>query len=194
MMPDSRRWSLSMPDSSFDGDISFLCPDVENFSAERWARHLESIDAKRFVFLPLPLPRGYFGARLIVVNNQLEQEDAATTEYICYADWLPAVQAEHVKAHELAHSALNHPTLILSESELEGFRANASDPRLWRLACCRASNPLQLADEQLAQDQEAERLARLIYQRKFGAREKKRWGRNSSQDDMDGFFHRLGID
>jgi hypothetical protein len=46
----------------------------------------------------------------------------------------------------------------------------------------------------LIRDQDAERLTRLIYQRILLSRQQRRWRRNSSQNDLDDFFHRLGID
>lgn len=182
--------------ADFELVIPRLVPDVEHFSAEAFARRLEKFEGRAIYFVALPLPRGHFGARIIVIGETENHEGVIypAGEYVIYADWLPPVHREHVKTHELAHIALGHPTLTLTSDELELVAENPE--RLARLytICCRALTPDGADETQVLRDQEAEDLTRIIYQRVLDARHRRSLTRYSSQEDYEHAFRRLGLD
>ncbi len=173
-----------------------LVPDAEHFSAPAFARRLEKFDGRAIFFVGLTLPPGYFGAR-IVVSEETENSEGLiypAAEYVFFSDRLLPAHREHVKIHELAHIALGHPTLVLSATDLDDLAA--SPPTLSKFSdlCCRAADPRHFSTLGLARDQEAERLARLIYQRIFLTKQRQGLARHSSQQDLELGLQRLGID
>jgi hypothetical protein len=178
-------------DLKLEETLEFFMPDLEtfDFSIETLAQRVEEMEGRPIRFVPADLAVSLFGARVMVAAAD------KVIEYIVYNEKLPAFHRDHVKLHELAHGMLGHPTLILRDHELDWLLQNAPEAAsLWPQISCRASDPRQFSGERLVRDQEAERLTRVIYQRILLSRQKKGWRRNSSQDDLDGFFRHLGID
>ncbi len=180
-----------MVDLDLEETLDLFVPDPEmlDFSIETLAHRVEEMEARPIRFVPADLEVYLFGARVLVAAPD------KVIESIVYNEKLPAFHRNHVKVHELAHAMLGHPTLIVRQEELDWLLQNVSEAAsLWPEISCRASDPRQFSGERLIRDQDAERLTRLIYQRILLSRQQKRWRRNSSQDDLDDFFHRLGID
>ncbi len=125
----------------------------------------------------------------------VERKNGLAEAYVCYGTSLPPAHQEHIKTHELAHIALGHPMPVLKPKRLHAIMRDPTKAiGLAQEICCRANDPRRATNEQLMRDQEAERLTRLIYQHMLVDRHKRRLERNSSQDDLDNFLHRLGID
>ena len=175
--------------TDLDLALRLLPSDLADFGPAQFAARLEQMEGRVIRFAPLAMPPGYFGLRLIV-----SEEEQPAEEYVFYASHLPAAHQEHIKTHELAHVALGHPTLIMTPNEVDEIR---QDPvRMTSLLIeisCRANDPHQFDRARLARDQDAERLTRMIYQRRLIARQLKNWCSNSSQADLDGLLRRMGI-
>lgn len=183
-----------MPMSRFDFALT-LVPDPEHFSTENWVRRLEQFEGRSIHFVGLRLPPGCFGG-CIIVTEETEGRDGIqypVTEYVVYANDLPAAHREHVLAHELSHITLGHPTVVLSPEQFATWTPNSllsmPDPYF----ACRASDTTH-SSTWLEIDQEAERLTRLIYQRVLLARQRAGLSRYSSQQDFERGLRRLGID
>ncbi len=153
-----------------DLDLVFarLVPPPEDFSIDAWARRLEHFEGRAIFFLAFDFPPGFFGARIIVDEPTSGPDDVVfpMAEYIFFADSLSPVHTEHVKAHELAHIALGHPTLVLPAGVwhepsilTESVERNAH-------VCCRAAIDTQaVALNPDPIDQQAEDLTRMVYER-----------------------------
>ncbi len=180
-----------MPDITiFDLALKLLPSDLSDFDSTQFAALLERAEGRVIHFIARPLSVGLFGMRIIV-----QKKNRAPEEYVFYDSNLPPAHQEHIRTHELAHIALGHPTRVMTPKQMANLlRKTTRAPENLKEISCRADDPHELDAEQLAQDQDAERLTRLIYQRKLLARQRKHWGKNSSQQDLDDFLHRLGID
>ena len=173
-----------------------LLPDPDSFSNETWSRRLEKFEGRAIFFAGICLPPSYFGGR-VIVTEETEGADGTlypAAEYILYERRLPPVHQEHIKTHELAHTALGHSTLVVSPEELEQLLTDQQIATPFTRLCCRASGPSQSAESYVIRDGEAERLTRLIYQRVLLARQQQRVRRHSSQQDLDRELRRLGLD
>jgi hypothetical protein len=183
-----------MPMSQLDFALT-LVPDPEHFSTETWVRRLEQFESRVILFVGLRLPPGCFGG-CIIVTEESESLDGIrypATEYVVYANDLPAAHREHVLAHELAHITLGHPTVVLSPEQFASWSPHSILSVATPHFSCRASDTIH-PSARLAMDQEAERLTRLIYQRVLLARQRAGLGRYSSQQDFERGLRRLGID
>lgn len=183
-----------MPISQFDFALA-LVPDPEHFSTENWARRLEQFESRSIHFVGLRLPPGCFGGCIIVTEETegLGGVRYPATEYVVYANDLPATHREHVLAHELSHITLGHPTVVLSPEQFANWSPNSILSVTTPYFSCRASDTTH-SSSRLETDQEAERLTRLIYQRVLLARQRAGLRRYSSQQDFERGLRRLGID
>lgn len=144
--------------------LETLVPDGASFSIENWAQQLESFLFKKIQFVELPLPKGFFGARIIL----LPTADAAETrpvEIVITSKGLMPLMQDHVRAHELAHIALGHETIRLTPQQLLDLKGDISAVCHCPGATCRAVEPERLSKAVLERDIMAETLARLAEQR-----------------------------
>ncbi|MBI5029066.1 MAG: hypothetical protein HZB51_00965 [Chloroflexi bacterium] len=169
-----------------------LVPSPEEFSIEAWARLLEKFEHRSIQFVGVDLPAGYFGACIIVEEESVGVSGVLypITEYVVYSNCLPPSHREHVKAHELAHIALGHSTLVLSPTEFVNWNPS-SEPHsafCWRASC--ASDP----SRKLQNDQEAELLTRRVFQRVFAWQQKVGFRQRSSLQKLESALWRSQID
>ncbi|MDL1894642.1 hypothetical protein FBQ82_00065 [Anaerolineae bacterium CFX7] len=144
--------------------LETLVPDGQNFSIENWARRLESFLFKKIQFVEMPLPKGFFGARIIL----LPTADAAETrpvEIVITARGLIPLMQDHVRAHELAHITLGHQTVMLTPQQLLDLKGDISAICNCPGATCRAVEPERLSECVQERDIMAETMARLAEQR-----------------------------
>ncbi len=167
-----------------------LVADWATLTPAAFAQRLEEFDGRKIKFIPLPMPAGYFGGRVVVVHD----EDTTPDDLVFYNATLPLAHQEHVLIHELAHIALGHDTLHVTPEQAEQALQNpARAAEQWACISCRALNGV-VPDSLLAQqDQEAEMLARLIFQRILAARQNELLKRSSSQSYLDDSLRRMGI-
>ncbi len=180
-----------MPDiTMFNLALTLLPSDLSDFDSTQFAALLERAEGRVIRLIPRQLPAGLFGMRFIV-----QQKNQPPEEYVFYDVNLPPAHQEHIRTHELAHIALGHPTRVMTPKQMAALLRNSArfSENLKEISC-RADDPQELDAAQLDRDQDAEKLTRVIYQRRLSARQKKHWSRNSSQDDLDDLFHHLGID
>lgn len=163
--------------------------DWANITSEEFAAQVETLHGIRIEFVEMPLPRGYFGACMVVVESE-----EMPIGFVFYAPNLQPAQREHVKTHEVAHLALRHNTVIASYNELERISKNPgllvkSDITI----ACRATTHPDALNERQRQENEAELLTRLIYERRFKSRQAEHLERASSLADTDEALRRMGI-
>lgn len=166
-----------------------LGEDWANITPEKLAQRIELLHGIRIEFEEMALPRGYFGACVVVMDN-----DGFSTGYVLYAKNLPLTQQAHVKTHEIAHLALQHTTISATEEQLQQiqrepsllFRSN------WAIAC-RASTPAKERTAREVQEDEAELFTRLIYEKRTLMRQSKYLQRGSSLKEMDDALRRMGV-
>jgi hypothetical protein len=190
-----RRWA-ARPASLSAVELSLrLVPQPEDFSFEAWALALEHFESRAIRWVEMPLPPGYFGG-CIVVAQEGEGYDGVrypTTEFVISASGLAPALREHVRAHELAHIALGHPTVTLSEEQFANWAPDRAVPEHTPYFACRAADPRR-ASPRLARDQQAEELTRRIEQRVLLARQRVGLHQYSSQQDLDRGLERLGLE
>lgn len=166
-----------------------LRDDWANSTPEELAAQVEQLHGIHIEFVELPLPRGYFGACMVVVA-----EDEMPTGFVFYAPKLQPTQREHVKMHEVAHIALHHNTVIASYEQLAQIQRNPALLTASNLTiACRATNSLQSRSKQQTQEDEAELLTRLIFEQRFLTRQKNHLARASSLEYTDEALRRMGI-
>jgi len=180
--------------SKVERALTRLVPSPEEFSIETWASLLEKFEERAIQFVGLDLPPGYFGACIIVTeaSEGVGRVWYPLTEYIVYSNDLAPIHREHVKAHELAHIALGHPTLILSPEEFVNCSPELIHCRSLSHLCCRAADPHDQASF-VRDDEDAEMLTRLVYQRVLVARQHRGLRQQSSQEEFERGIQRLGI-
>lgn len=144
--------------------LETLVPDGEGFTIENWARVLESFLHKKIQFVELPLPKGFFGARIILLPTEGAVETRPVEIVITSRGLIPLMQ-EHVRAHELAHITLGHQTVMLTPQQLLDLKGDISAVCQCPGATCRAVEPECLSGPVLERDIMAETLARLAEQR-----------------------------
>lgn len=147
--------------------LETLVPDARDFSIENWAQRLESFLFKKIQFIDLPLPKGFFGARLVLLPAQGALE-SRPVEIVITSTGLMPIMVEHVRAHELAHIALGHQTIMLTPEQLLDLKGDISGVCRSPGATCRAVDPERLSVPVLERDIMAETLARLAEQRRIG--------------------------
>ena len=166
-----------------------LGEDWTNISPEELAQRVEALHGMQIEFFEMPMPKNYFGACMVVV-----EEEISATGFVFYAPNLNATLKSHVKTHEVAHLALGHNTVVLSFEELEKIQHHpelllSSDKTI----ACRAMTASPNLSRKYLQEQEAENLTRTIYDKHFAARQRQHLEHASSYDDMDEALHRMGI-
>lgn len=166
-----------------------LGDDWQNISPEEFATRVEQLHGIQIEFVEMPLPTGYFGACMVVV-----EEAEVPIAFVFYAPNMPAAQQAHVKTHEVAHIALRHNTIVATIDQLEQIQR---EPSLlfnsqWAIAC-RATTPRRNQSQREAEEEEAELLTRLVYEKHFAARQKEHLKHGSSQADADEALRRMGI-
>lgn len=146
--------------------LETLVPDGQDFSIETWARRLESFLYKKIQFVDLPLPKGFFGARIVLLPSRGASEPRPVEIVITSTGLMPLMH-DHVRAHELAHIALGHQTVVLTPQQLLDLKGDISAVCHCPGATCRAVDPERLSAPVLERDIMAETLARLAEQRRI---------------------------
>ena len=166
-----------------------LGADWASITPEEFAAQVEELHGIHIEFVEMPLPRGYFGACMVVV-----EEEESPTGFVFYAPKLQPTQREHVKMHEVAHIALQHNIVIASYEQLEKIQRN---PKLLTESnltiACRATNSSGKRSKRQTQEDEAELLTRLIFEQRFLTRQKNHLARASSLEYTDEALRRMGI-
>ena len=164
--------------------LESLVPAGEAFSIANWAKGLESFLYKRIHFVELPLPAGFFGARAVLLPVDGAREKRPVEIVITAAGLLP-IMREHVRAHELAHIALGHQTVILSAQQFAELQQDVTAICHWPGATCRAVDPERELMPMLELDIMAETLARLAEKRHMELRLRNRASGITSDAAMD---------
>ena len=146
--------------------LETLVPDGQDFSIENWAQRLESFLYKKIKFVDLPLPKGFFGARLVLLPAP-DALDSRPVEIVITSTGLMPLMHDHVRAHELAHITLGHQTLVLTPEQLLDLKGDISAVCHCPGATCRAVDPERVSALLLERDIMAETLARLSEQRRI---------------------------
>lgn len=146
--------------------LETLVPDGQDFSIENWAQRLETFLYKKIKFVDLPLPKGFFGARLVLLPSP-DAIDSRPVEIVITSTGLMPLMHDHVRAHELAHIALGHQTLVLTPEQLLDLKGDISAVCHCPGATCRAVDPERVSALLLERDIMAETLARLAEQRRI---------------------------
>ncbi len=163
--------------------------DWASITPEELAAQVEELHGIHIEFVEMPLPRGYFGACMVVI-----EEEESPTGFVFYAPKLQPTQREHVKMHEVAHIALQHNTVIASYAQLEKIQRNPALLTESNLTiACRATNSLSKRTKRHTQEDEAELLTRLIFEQRFLTRQKNHFARASSLEYTDEALRRMGI-
>ncbi|OQY99613.1 MAG: hypothetical protein B6D41_00890 [Chloroflexi bacterium UTCFX4] len=144
--------------------LETLVPNGQSFSIENWTQRLESFLFKKIQFVEMPLPKGFFGARIILLPTADAREPRPVEIVITSRGLIPLMQ-DHVRAHELAHITLGHQTVMLTPQELLDLKGDISAIRNCPGATCRAVELERLSESVLERDIMAETLARLAEQR-----------------------------
>lgn len=146
--------------------LETLVPDGPDFSIANWVQRLESFLYKKVQFVEVPLPKGFFGARIILLPGS-DVSDPRPIEIIFTSTKLMPLMQEHVRAHELAHITLGHQTLTLTPQQLLDLKGDLSMVCHCPGATCRAVDPERTSASILERDIMAETLARLAEQRRL---------------------------
>ena len=171
-----------------------LVPGPKDFTLEGWAQQLEQFESRAIRFVEMPLPPGCFGGCIVVIQ-EAEGRDGTrypATEFVIVATGLAPALREHVQAHELAHIALGHPTVVLSQEQFANWTLHRAVPADTPYFACRAADPRR-ATPRLTLDQQAEELTRRIEQRVLLARQGAGLRRYSSQQDLESAWRRAKL-
>lgn len=173
--------------------LDTLVPSGAEFSIARWTERLEAFLCKKIYFLELPLPAGYFGARVSALPARGARQ-SRPIEVVVTAAGLVPIMREHVTAHELAHITLGHRTVILTARQLLDLRADISTLCWHSGATCRVADPAREQEPQFKRDMMAETLARLAEKRHMEVRLRSQAAGFSSDAAMDRLIRSLSGD
>lgn len=177
------------PSENIDLILKNLGEGWATMSPDDLARRVEQLHGIAIEFVEMPLPSGYFGACMIVV-----EEEELPTGFVFYAPDLTPTHRAHVKTHEIAHIALQHNTVVATYQDLERIQKDPSVLFKSNMTiACRNTTLRKNPTVRDLQEQEAELLTRIIYEKSFAERQKHHLQRGSSLEDMDGALRRMGI-
>ena len=146
--------------------LDTLVPSGQDYSIETWTQRLESFLYKKIHFIDLPLPAGFFGARVVLLPAEGACESRPVEVVITSSRLIPLMR-EHVQAHELAHISLGHQTTILTAQQVVDLRGDILGVCCSPGSTCRAVDPHGIDPAVLERDIMAETLARLAEQRRI---------------------------
>ncbi len=165
--------------------------DQVDVSPQTFAQWIGEFHSQEIRFVATPLPVGLFGCCFVFTAS----EEEFPTAMVVYNSKLSPVHQVHVQMHELAHLALGHPTWTGTSEDMEGLLHEPTRLiQLVREFSCRVTTRQLVDGTRSPQDQEAELLTRLIFQRGSIARRERQLKRMSSQADLDEALRRMGIE
>ncbi len=165
--------------------------DQVDVSPQSFAEWIEEFHSQKIRFVPTPLPAGLFGCCFVFTAP----DDDFPTAMVVYNSNLSPVHQVHVQMHVLAHLALAHPTWTGTDADMEVlFQDPTRLIQLVREFSCRVTTKQLIDGSRTPQDQEAELLTRLIFQRGSVARRERQLKHISSQADLDEALRRMGIE